>query len=100
MVKYFKKLGIFLLRILGVVVMIVAGLMLCKSIGFVTNLVDILKIGGQIEISALRLFGVFLCNIVALIFDWCIAVILVIVGMSMMVYESKIIDKIDDSIEL
>lgn len=94
--KFFKSVAIILVRISGIIFALISILMLYKSIGFCGNLIDILSVDVQLGLSVWRLLGIFLLNLIGLIFDWCIALTIFILSISMVLYKTKALDKISE----
>lgn len=97
--KIFRIIATFLIRIGGIIFAILSLWLLYYSLYFCKNLLDVLSVNTkQLELDGLRLLGLFIMNLVGLIFDWCIAAIIFFIAISMIVYKTKMADKIEESI--
>ena len=94
--KIFRCIAVLMVRIAGIAFVIVAIAMLWKSVNICQNLSQCLAPAAQIGISALRLFGIFILNFIALLFDWCIAATIIIIGVGMILYKTETLTKIAD----
>lgn len=92
--KVFKIISIIMVRIAGIAFIVVAVGMLWKSVDICNNLAQCLSPAAQLDISAWRLIGLFFLNLIALLFDWCIAAAIIAISVSMILYKTKTIDSI------
>ena len=92
--KIFKTIAVMMVRLAGIAFVLVAVGMLWKSIGICSNLVECLAPAAQLDISSWRLMGLFLLNLLALLFDWCIAATIIIIAINMILYKTETINKI------
>ena len=92
--KVFKTISVIIVRLAGIAFVIVAVGMLWKSVYICSNLAECLSPTAQLDISALRLVGLFFLNLIALLFDWCIVSAIIIIAINMILYKTKTIDKI------
>lgn len=92
--KVFKFIAVIMVRLAGIAFVIVAVGMLYKSINICGNLSDCLAPAAQIGISSWRLLGLFFLNLIALLFDWCIAATLIVIAVAMILYKTETMDKI------
>lgn len=95
--KIFRKIAVILIRLAGVVFSFVSFGILYQSLFLCKNLVEILSVYNQIDLSLLRLIGLFCLNIIGLLFDWALASMLLILGIAMILYKTTMIkDLIND----
>lgn len=92
--KVFKIISVIMVRLAGIAFVIVAVGMLWKSVDICNNLAQCLSPAAQLDISAWRLIGLFFLNLIALLFDWCIAAAIIAISVSMILYKTKTIDSI------
>ena len=92
--KVFKIISIIMVRIAGIAFIVVAVGMLWKSVDICNNLAQCLSPAAQLDISVWRLIGLFFLNLIALLFDWCIAAAIIAISVSMILYKTKTIDSI------
>ena len=94
MSKFFRCIAVIMIRLAGIVFIIVALGMLWKSVGICGNLADCLAPTAQLDITVWRLIGLFLLNLLALLFDWCIAATIIVIAVGMILYKTETLDKI------
>ena len=93
----FKRIATFMIKISGIVVTFVSMRLFWISLYFGNNLIDILSPRNQFNVSFLRLIWLFILNIISIAFDWFIAVLVFVLGIAMILYKTKTMDKIVDS---
>lgn len=89
--KILKRIVIFFVRVFGIVTTLTSIGVMIQSVTLCKNLGMILSIGYQVELSAWRLIGLFCLNGFGLLFAWSIALMLLIMGITMIKYKATII---------
>lgn len=89
--KILKGIIIFFVRVFGIVTALVSIGIIVKSVALCENLGMILSIGYQVDLSVWRLIGLFCLNGFGLLFAWSIALMLLIMGITMIKYKSTIV---------
>ena len=92
--KIFRNIATILIRFAGIIFAIVALGMLWQSIGICANLADCLSPAAQFDISIWRLIFLFILNAIALIFDWCIAIVIIVISIGMVLYKTEVLEEI------
>lgn len=88
------EVGYVLTRISGVLIIVLSWVLFYDSLGFCKNLTEILAITSQYDLSIFRLIGLFLLNLLGLIFTWSIAVIMVLLGLYCILATKQILDEL------
>lgn len=96
--KIFRKIIVILIRLSGVIFTLISFGILYQSLFLCKNLVEILSVYNQIDLSILRLIGLFCLNIIALLFDWTLGSMMLIFGTTMIFYKTTMIKKLIDDL--
>lgn len=95
--KVFRAIGIIMIRISGIIFGLISFGILYYSMYICKNICDILSVANQINISGWRLLVLFLANLIALIFDWTFAALILIIAIGMILYKTKAINDLLDN---
>lgn len=91
-----RKMKQIVVRFSGVIATIISWKLLYNSLGFCKNLIEILSINYQIDLTVLRLIGIFSLNFCGLIFTWSIGLCLIIIGLYLLFIRIRDIEDICD----
>lgn len=81
-----------IVRISGAVTTLISWKLLYMSLGFCKNLIEILSLGYQFDLSILRLIGIFIMNLIGLTFIWSIGLCVGIIGLYLLFIRMKDIE--------